>query len=99
MQLESVKMETYNNEVAWIILDENTKPIRISFDDEPTYVIKNDTNYAMNIQPPATFSAIFKTRPSKIIKNFWGTKLKWYQALWLDLIFCWKKGVNYVFKR
>lgn len=86
-------------EVAWILLDENTKPIRISFDNESTYAIENDTNYAMNIQPPAIFSAICKMRPSKIVKIFWGTKLKWYQALWLDLIFCWKKGVNYVFKR
>ena len=51
-----------NKEVAWILLDDNTKPIRISFDNEPTYAIENDTNYAMNIQSPATFSAIFKTR-------------------------------------
>ena len=92
-------MGTDNKEVTWILLDENTKPIRISFDNEPTYVVENDTNYTMNVQPPATFSAIFKTRPSKIVRIFWGTKLKWYQALWLDLIFCWKKGVNYVFKR
>lgn len=35
----------------------------------------------------------------RTIEIFWGTKLKWYQALWLDLIFYWKKGVNYVFKR
>lgn len=98
-------MGTDNKEVAWILLDENTKPIRISFDDEPTYAIENDTNYVMNIQPlaifsqpPATFSAVFKVRPSKIVKIFWGTKLKWYQALWLDLTFYWKKGVNYVFK-
>ena len=92
-------MGTDNKEVVWILLDENIKPIRISFDNGPTYVVENDTNYAMSIQPPATFSAIFKARPSKIVKIFWGTKLKWYQALWLDLIFCWKKGVNYVFKR
>lgn len=88
-----------NKEVTWILLDGNTKPIRISFDDERTYVVENETNYAMNIQPPATFSAIFKMRPSKIVRIFFGTKLKWYQALWLDLIFYWKKGVNYVFKR
>ena len=92
-------MGTGNKEVAWIFLDEDTKPIRISFDNEPTYVVENDTNYAMNIQPPVTFSATFKVRPSRIIEIFCGTKLKWYQALWLDLIFCWKKGVNYVFKR
>ena len=92
-------MGTDNKEVAWILLDENTKPIRISFDDEPTYVVENDTNYTMNVQPPATFSAIFKVRPSKIVRILWGIKLKWYQALCLDLIFCWKKGVNYVFKR
>ena len=92
-------MGTDNKEVAWILLDENTRSLRISFDDGPTYVVENDTNYAMSTQPPATFSAIFKMRPSKIIKIFCGTKLKWYQALWLDLIFCWKKGVNYVFKR
>ena len=92
-------MGTNNKEVAWILLDENTKPIYISFDDELTYVVENDTNYAMSIQPPATFSAIFKTRTSKIVRIFWGTKLKWYQALSLDLIFCWKKGINYVFKR
>ena len=88
-----------NKEVDWILLDENTKPIRISFDDGPTYIVENDTNYTMNVQLPATFSEIFKVRPSKIVKIFFGTKLKWYQALWLDLIFCWKKGVNYVFKR
>ena len=88
-----------NKEVAWILLDGNTRPIRISFDDGPTYVVENDTNYTMNIQPPATFSAIFKVRPSKIVKILWDIKLKWYQALWLDLIFCWKKGINYVFKR
>ena len=92
-------MGTDNKEVTQILLDENTKPIRISFDDEPTYVVENDTNYAMNIQPPATFSAIFKTRPSKIVKILQGIKLKWYQALWLDLTFCQKKGINYVFKR
>lgn len=92
-------MGTDNKEMAWILLDEDTKPIRISFDNEPTYVVENDTNYAMNIQPPATFFAIFKARLSKIIKIFWGTKLKWYQALCLDLTFYWKKGVNYVFKR
>ena len=88
-----------NKEVDWILLDENTKPIRISFDDGPTYIVENDTNYTMNVQLPATFSVIFKVRPSKIVKIFFGTKLKWYQALWLDLMFCWKKGVNYVFKR
>lgn len=92
-------MGTDSKEVAWILLNENTKLIRISFDNEPTYAIENDTNYVMNIQPPATFSAVFKVHPSKIVKIFWGTKLKQYQALWLDLIFCWKKGVNYVFKR
>ena len=92
-------MGTDNKEVAWILLNENTKPICISFDDGLTYVIENDTNYAMSIQPTATFSAIFKMRPSKIVRIFWGTKLKWYQALWLDLTFYWKKGVNYVFKR
>ena len=92
-------MGTNNKEVVWILLDENTKPISISFDNGPTYVVENDTNYAMSIQPPATFSAIFKMRLSKIVKILWGIKLKWYQALWLDLIFCWKKGVNYVFKR
>ena len=84
-------MGTDNKEVAWILLDENTKPIRISFDNELTYAIENDTNYAMNIQPPATFSAICKMRPSKIVKILWGIKLKWYQAIVLDLIFCWKK--------
>lgn len=87
-------MGTDNKEVAWIFLDEDTKPIRISFGNEPTYVIENDTNYVMNVQLPATFSAIFKVHPSKIVKMFWGIKLKWYQALWLDLIFYWKKGVN-----
>ena len=92
-------MGTDNKEAAWILLNENTKPICISFDDGLTYVIENDTNYAMSIQPPATFSAIFKMRPSKIVRIFWGTKLKWYQVLWLDLMFYWKKGVNYVFKR
>lgn len=92
-------MGTGNKEVAWIFLDEDTKPIRVSFDNELTYVVENDTNYAMNIQPPTTFSATFKARPSKIIRIFWGIKLKWYQALWLDLVFYWKKGVNYVFKR
>ena len=92
-------MGTDNKEVVWILLDENTRPIRISFDDGPTYVVENDTNYAMSIQPPATFSVIFKMCPSKIVKILWGIKLKWHQALWLDLIFCWKKGVNYVFKR
>lgn len=91
-------MGTDNKEVTWILLDENTKPIRISFDNGPTYVVENDTNYAISIQPPATFSAIFKMRPSKIVKILWDIKLKWYQALWLDLIFCWKKGINYVFK-
>ena len=84
-------METDNKEVAWILQDENTKPINISFDDEPTYVVENDTNYTMNVQPPATFSAICKMRPSKIVKILWGIKLKWYQAIMLDLIFCWKK--------
>jgi hypothetical protein len=44
-------MGTDNKEVAWILLDEDTKPIRISFDNEPTYVVENDTNYTMNIQP------------------------------------------------
>ena len=92
-------MGTDNKEVVWILLDENIKPIRISFDNELTYVVENDTNYAMSIHPPATFSAIFKMRPSKIVKILWDIKLKWYQALWLDLIFCWKKGINYVFKR
>lgn len=92
-------MGTDNKEVAWILLDEDTKPIRISFDDEPTYTVENDTNYyAINIQPPATFSAILKVRPSKIVKFFWGTKLRWYQALWLDLTFYWEKGVKCVFK-
>lgn len=61
-------MGTDNKEVVWILLDENTKPICISFDDGPTYVVENDTNYAMSIQPPETFSAIFKMRPSKIVK-------------------------------
>ena len=61
-------MGTDNKEVAWILLDENTKPICISFDDGPTYVVENDTNYAMSIQHPVTFSAIFKMRPSKIVK-------------------------------
>ena len=84
-------MGTDNKEVDWILLDENTKPIYISFDDGPTYVVENDTNYAMSIQPPATFSAIFKMRPSKIVKILWGIKLKWYQALWLDLIFVGRK--------
>ena len=92
-------MGTDNKEVIWILLDEDTKPIRISFDGEPTYAVENDTNYAMNIRPPATFSAIFKIRPSKIVKIFWGTKFRWYQALWLDLIFYWEKGVKNVFKR
>ena len=44
-------MGTDNKEVAWILLGENTKPIHISFDDESTYVVENDTNYAMSIQP------------------------------------------------
>lgn len=92
-------MGTDNKEVAWILLDENTKPIRISFDDGLTYTVENDTNYAINIQPPATFSAVLKVRPSKIVKIFWGTKLRWYQALWLDLIFYWEKGVKRVFRR
>ena len=92
-------MGTDNKEVVWILPNENTKPIRISFDNGPTYVVENDTNYAMSIQPPATFAAICRMRPSKIVKILWGIKLKQYQALWLDLIFCWKKGVNYVFKR
>lgn len=92
-------MGTDNKEVAWILLDEDTKPIRISFDDEPTYTVENDTNYAMNIQPTATFSAFLKVRPSKIVKIFWGTKLRWYQALWLDLMLYWEKGVKRVFKR
>ena len=91
-------MGTNNKEVVWILLDENIKPIRISFDNGPTYVVENDTNYAMSIQSPATFSAIFKMSPSKIVNVLWGIKLRWHQALWLDLIFCWKKGVNYVFK-
>ena len=69
-------MGTDNKEVAWILLDENTRPIRISFNDGPTYVVENDTNYAMSIQPPATFSAIFKMRPSKIVKIFCLIKLK-----------------------
>lgn len=92
-------MGTDNKEVAWILLDEDTKPIRISFDDESTYTVENETNYAMNIQPPATLSAVFKARPSKIVKIFWGTNLRWYQALWLDLMFYWKKGVKRVFRR
>lgn len=92
-------MGTDNKEVAWIFLDEDTKPIRISFDDKPTYTVENDTNYAMNIQPPETFSAVLKVRPSKIVKIFWGIKLRWYQALWLDLMFYWEKGVKHVFKR
>ena len=50
-------MGTDNKEVVWILLDENIKPIRISFDNGPTYVVENDTNYAMSIQPPATFSS------------------------------------------
>ena len=91
-------MGTDNKEVVWIILDEDTKPIRISFDDEPTYTVENDTNYVMNIQPPATFSAVLKVCPSKIVKFFWSTKLRWYQALWLDLMFYWEKGVKRVFK-
>ena len=64
-------MGTDNKEVVWILLDENTKPRRSSFDNGPTYVVENDTNYAMSIQPPATFSAIFKMRPSKILRIFW----------------------------
>lgn len=92
-------MGTDNKEVAWILLDEDTKPIRISFDNEPTYTIENDINYVMNIQPPVTFSGILKIRPSKIVKIFLGIKLRWYQALWLDLVFCWEKGVKRVFKR
>lgn len=92
-------MGTDNKEVAWILLDEDTKPIRISFNDEPTYAVENDTNYAINIQSPATLSAVLKVRPSKIVKIFWGTKLRWYQALWLDLMFYWEKGVKRVFKR
>lgn len=63
-------MGTDNKEVAWILLNENTKPIRISFDNEPTYAIENDTDYAMNIQSPTTFSATFKARPSKIVRIF-----------------------------
>lgn len=74
-------MGTDNKEVVWVLLDKDTKPIRISFDNELTYVVENDTNYVMNIQPLATFSATFKARPSKIMKIFWGVKLKWYQAL------------------
>ena len=62
-------MGTDNKEMAWILLDENTKPIRISFDDEPTYAVENDTNYAMNIQPPATFSAICKMRGNSECKS------------------------------
>ena len=92
-------MGTDNKEVVWILLDEDTKPIRISFDNEPTYAVENETNYAMNIQPPATLSAVLKARPSKIVKFFWGTKLRWYQALQLDLMFYWEKGVKRVFKR
>ena len=92
-------MGTDNKEVAWILLDEDTKPIRISLDDEPTYTVENDTSYLMNIQPPATFSAVLKVRPSKIVKIFWDTKLRWYQALWLDLMFYWEKGIKRVFKR
>lgn len=42
-------MGTDNKEVAWILLDEDTKPIRVSFDNEPTYVVENDTNYTMNV--------------------------------------------------
>ena len=69
-------MGTDNKEVVWILPNENTKPIRISFDNGPTYVVENDTNYAMSIQPPATFSAICRMRPSKIVKILWGIKLK-----------------------
>ena len=63
-------MGTDNKEVVWILLDEDTKPIRISFDNEPTYAVENETNYAMNIQPPATLSAVLKALPSKIVKFF-----------------------------
>lgn len=58
-------MGTDNKEMAWILLDEDTKPIRIAFDNEPTYVVENDTNYAMNIQPPATFFCDFQSTPIK----------------------------------
>lgn len=92
-------MGTDNKEVVWILLDEDTKPIRISFDDEPIYAVENDTGYFTNIQSPATFSAVLKARPSKIVKIFWGIKLKWYQALWIDLVYYWEKGVKRVFKR
>lgn len=93
-------MGTDNKEIIWFVTDDGTKPVRISFDDElASYAIENKTSYAINIPSPATFSAIFKVHPSKIVKIFWGSKLKWYQALWLDLTFYWRKGVNYVFKR
>lgn len=93
-------MGTDNKEIIWLVTDDGTKPIYISFDNELTsYAVENKTSYAINIQPPATLSAIFKARPSKIVKIFWGFKLKWYQALWLDLTFYWKKGVKRVFKR
>lgn len=91
-------MGTDNKEIVWLVTDDETKPIRVSFDDEPTYAVENETNYAMNISSSATFSAVFKSRPSKIVKIFWGTKLKWYQALWADLVYCWEKGVKRVFK-
>lgn len=91
-------MGTGNKEVIWIVTDDETKPVRISFDNEPTYALENETSYAMNIQPPATFSAILKARPSKIVKIFWGTKLKWYQVLWIDLVYYWEKGVKRAFK-
>jgi len=87
-----------NKEVIWIVTDDETKPIRISFDDKPTYAIENETGYFTNISSPATFSAVLKTRPSKIVKIFWGTKLKWYQALWIDLVYYWEKGVKRVFR-
>lgn len=74
--------------------------MKILVDEMPTKV--GDCPWSSPIKDPCkdrTFSAIFKARPSKIIKIFWGTKLKWYQALWLDLIFYWEKGEKRVFKR
>lgn len=91
-------MGTDNKEIVWIVTDDETKPIRISFDDEPTYAVENETSYVANISPPATLSAVLKSRPSKIVKIFWGTELRWYQALWIDLVYYWEKGVKHVFK-
>lgn len=91
-------MGTDNKEAIWVVTDDEARLIRGSFDDEPPYVAENETSYVTNISSSATFSAVLKSRPSKIAKIFWGTKLKWYQALWIDLVYYWEKGVNNVFR-